>query len=74
MPNGIDEGKLKEIVKTAILEVLTEQRDLVRQASIASAVATGRRGTTAKVILFWVVLLLTAVLLYQVFQLNLPRH
>jgi hypothetical protein len=64
----MDEVKLKEIVKAAIVEVLEERRDLMQQTVPAGS--NPAIGSTAKTILFWVALLLTAVLVYQVFQLS----
>ena len=81
MSNTGDESRLKEIVKAAIVEVLEERRDLWRnvatesgntqQAQLVSPTLplTASRGpaisSTIKVILLWVVLLMTMVLLYQ---------
>ena len=82
MANGTDESRLKEIVKAAVIEVLEERRDLLH-AAVASAdptnlLAAGAArpnvgmSSTAKTILFWALLLLTAVFLYQV--LTLRQH
>src|SRR5262245_6973253 len=76
MANGTDESRLKEVVKAAIIEVLEERRDLLRGAIAsgepAQLLAAGAvrpnvgMSSTVKTIIFWVVLLLTAVLLYQI--------
>jgi hypothetical protein len=78
MSNNIDESRLKEIIKTAIVEVLEERRDLVREANagakqapehLLTLTSAGTNaptvGPTAKTIIFWVALLMTALLLYQ---------
>jgi hypothetical protein len=81
MSNTGDESRLKEVVKAAIIEVLEERRDLWRnvatesgnspQAQLLSPTLTlsASRGpaisSTVKVILLWVVLLMSMVLVYQ---------
>jgi hypothetical protein len=80
MANGTDESRLKEIVKAAIIEVLEERRDLLRQAAVSADLTSlfaasanrpnVRMNSTAKAILLWVAILLTAVLLYQIVTLR----
>jgi hypothetical protein len=76
MANTPDEAKLKELLKSAVVEVLEERRDLVRKAvteAIEDMGIVSTRGSqplnrTVKAIVFCIVLLLTAILLYQVVQ------
>jgi len=76
MANTPDEAKLKELLKSAVVEVLEERRDLVRKAvteAIEDMGIVSTRGSqplnrTVKTIVFCIILLLTAILLYQVVQ------
>jgi len=61
-----DESRLKELIKTAIVEVLEERRDLFRPGA-AGPKASDVQISMAKTIAFWTALLVIAVLLYRVF-------
>jgi len=65
MANTPDETRLKELLKQAVVEVLEERRDLIPQTSSNAHVISS---TAIKNILFWIALLLTAVLLFQIVQ------
>jgi len=66
MENPTDETRLKELIKTAIVEVLEEQGFVKPRASKPSGNAS--LNSTAKTIAIWAALLITAVLLYNVFS------
>jgi len=64
MTNPTDESRLKELIKTAIVEVLEEQGFVKPRAP--KPFGNVSLNSTAKVIAIWVAILATTVLLYQV--------
>jgi hypothetical protein len=66
MTNPEDESRLKELIKTAIVEVLEEQ-GFVRPPS-RKPTGNAFLNSTAKTVAVWVAIVVTAVLVYNVFS------
>jgi len=64
MENPTDETRLKELIKTAIVEVMEEQGFVKPRSS--KPIGSASLNPMAKTIAIWAALLITAVLLYQV--------
>ena len=70
MENTPDEAKLKELIKSAVVEALEERQDLLKSSKsmAVTEMRPGRIDPTVKVILLWVLILVVGVGLYNLVE------